>query len=73
MRIAVVQHETATGLGSFADLLREIGVTPEVVRAGKDPLPEPRALDSVIVLGGSARAADPSLADVRASPLVRAA
>ena len=53
-RIAAVQHEAATGLGVFGDLIREFGVAPEVVRVAEDP----EALDGVIVLGGSAQATD---------------
>lgn len=66
LRIAVVQHEPATGLGAFGDLLREAEVTPDVIRAGEDALPEPGALDGVIVLGGSVRATHPALAEEQA-------
>jgi GMP synthase-like glutamine amidotransferase len=64
-RIAVLQHEPATGLGSFADLLAHAGAETEVVRTWQDPLPDARAFDGVIVLGGSAGASDPALAGVR--------
>jgi GMP synthase-like glutamine amidotransferase len=66
LRIAVIQHEPATGLGAFTELIAAAGVEADVVRAWQDPLPELEALDGVIVLGGSARATDPALAEERA-------
>jgi GMP synthase-like glutamine amidotransferase len=65
LRIAVVQHEPATSPGSFTELLADAGVEAVVVRTWQDALPDWRALDGVIVLGGSARATDPALADER--------
>jgi GMP synthase-like glutamine amidotransferase len=65
LRIAVLQHEPATGLGTFTEILAGAEVEIDVVRAWQDPLPEPRALDGVIVLGGGARASDPGLSDTR--------
>lgn len=65
LRIAVVQHEPATSLGSFAELLARASIEVEVVRAWRDVLPEPGELDGVIALGGSISAGDPDLADER--------
>jgi GMP synthase-like glutamine amidotransferase len=65
LRIAVVQHEPATGPGSFGELLAQAGVEAGVVRPGQGPLPEAQALDGAIVLGGSRRASDPAFADER--------
>jgi GMP synthase-like glutamine amidotransferase len=66
LRIAVIQHEPATGLGAFSELMAAAGVEADIFRTWQDPLPAPRALDGVIVLGGSARATDPGLAEERA-------
>jgi GMP synthase-like glutamine amidotransferase len=65
LRVAVVQHETSTGLGAFTELLAGGGVEAEIFRGWQDPLPDPQAVDGVIVLGGSGRASDPALADSR--------
>jgi GMP synthase-like glutamine amidotransferase len=65
LRIAVLEHEPATNLGSFAELLADAGAAVDVIRRGYR-LPSPGELDGVIALGGSARASDPSLAGERA-------
>jgi GMP synthase-like glutamine amidotransferase len=65
LRIAVVQHEAATGPGAFAELLAQAAVRAGVVRAGQDPLPDSRSLDGAIVLGGSGRASAPAFAGER--------
>ncbi|HEU0336024.1 MAG TPA: type 1 glutamine amidotransferase [Gaiellaceae bacterium] len=65
LRIAVVQHDPATGPGSFGELLAQAGVEAELIRAGEDPPPAPAGLDGAIALGGSARASDPAFADER--------
>jgi len=51
--IAVLQHEPATGLGRFADVLARLGVCHEVVWTTHRPLPDLRDFDGVLVLGGS--------------------
>jgi GMP synthase-like glutamine amidotransferase len=65
LRIAVVQHEPATSLGAFGDLLARAAVELELVRSWRDALPEPDELDGVIVLGGSMTASDTLLAHER--------
>jgi GMP synthase-like glutamine amidotransferase len=65
LRIAVLQHEPATGPGSFGELLAAAGVEADVVEPGQDPLPDVPALDGAIVLGGSPRASGAAFADER--------
>jgi GMP synthase (glutamine-hydrolysing) len=59
MMLAVLQHEPATGLGRFADLLSRRGVGYEVVWTTHSPLPDSSEFDGVLVLGGSLAATDP--------------
>jgi GMP synthase (glutamine-hydrolysing) len=61
MMLAVLQHEPATGLGRFADLLARFGVGHEVVWTTHRPLPDLQDYDGVLVLGGSLAASDPRL------------
>jgi len=58
MMLAVLQHEPATGLGRFADLLARLGIGYEVVWTTHRPLPDSSEFDGVLVLGGSLAASD---------------
>jgi GMP synthase (glutamine-hydrolysing) len=65
MTLAVLQHEPATGLGRFADVLAGLGVGHEVVWTTHQPLPDLRDFDGVLVLGGSLAASDLRLRPAR--------
>ena len=67
LRIAVLQHEPETGLGSFGRLLEDAGVHYEVVETTSATalLPEPVWFDGAIALGGSLDASDPRLLEAR--------
>jgi GMP synthase (glutamine-hydrolysing) len=61
-RVAVLQHEPQTGLGTLSGLLENAGVDYEVLEtAGAAPLPDIGCFDGAIVLGGSLGAHEPSL------------
>lgn len=61
-RVAVLQHEPQTGLGTFSRLLDKAGVDYEVLETGGTaPLPDIAWFDGAIVLGGSLGAHEPSL------------
>lgn len=66
LRIAVLQHEPATRLGTFAGLLDEGGVDYHVLEtSGKAPLPDSGWFDGALALGGSLGADEPALLDAR--------
>jgi GMP synthase-like glutamine amidotransferase len=65
MTLAVLQHETATGLGRLARSLDTSGVAYEVLPTLGRALPEPRLYDGVVALGGSLSARDVRLAAAR--------
>lgn len=53
MRVAVVMHVDSEGPGVLADVLQAAGTAVETVHLHRgERLPEPRALDAAIVLGG---------------------
>ncbi|GAA3445567.1 type 1 glutamine amidotransferase [Planomonospora venezuelensis] len=56
MRITVIEHETAAGLGFFAEWLAGAGAGCEVVRPYLGEAVPERAADGLIVLGGEAAA-----------------
>jgi GMP synthase (glutamine-hydrolysing) len=63
--IAVLQHEPATGLGRFADVLARLGVCHEIVWTTHRPLPDLRDFDGAFVLGGSLAVRDLRLQPAR--------
>ena len=65
LRIVVLQHEPATGLGAFAALLDEAHANYEVVDTLRGALPVAAAFDGAIALGGSLNAYDPRLLETR--------
>jgi len=66
LRIAVLQHEAATGLGAFAGALSDLGVECETLETtGGAALPDPAGFAGAIALGGSLGANDPSLGEAR--------
>lgn len=66
VRIAVLQHEAETGLGAFADALKDAGAEYEIVRTtGGLPLPDSASFDGVLILGGSLGAYDDALLETR--------
>ena len=67
LQIAVLQHETETGLGVFGPVLENAGVRYEVVATTSktEVLPEHAWFDGAIALGGSLRASDPRLLETR--------
>jgi GMP synthase-like glutamine amidotransferase len=65
IRLAVLQHERETGLGRFAELFGDFAVDYEVVQTTRGRLPDRRAFDGALVLGGSLSAADASLRPAR--------
>ena len=65
LRIAVLQHERETGLGTFATLLDEADVDYEVVETVGSRLPDDVGFDGAIALGGSLNAYDPRLSETR--------
>ena len=62
VRLAVLQHEPATGLGRFADLLESSSVDYEIVESTHARRRDPSAFDGILSLGGSLAASDPLLA-----------
>jgi GMP synthase (glutamine-hydrolysing) len=65
LRIAVLQHERETGLGTFAALLDEAHVDYQVVETLRGRLPDDIVFDGAIALGGSLNAYDPRLLETR--------
>jgi GMP synthase-like glutamine amidotransferase len=65
LRLAVIQHERATGLGRFRGLLRERGVDYTILPSAS-PL-DLAGSDGVLALGGSLSADDARLAAARES------
>lgn len=66
MRLAVLRHEAATGLGRFDDLFERHGVDYDVLWTTRGWLPDPDSVDGVVVLGGSISANDAVLGPARA-------
>jgi GMP synthase-like glutamine amidotransferase len=62
VRLAILQHEPATGLGRFADLLEESSIDYEIVESTHARRRDPSAFDGILSLGGSLGASDPLLA-----------
>ena len=65
VRIAVLQHEPETGLGTFAAGLDHAHVDYEIVDTLRDPLPDHAAFHGAVALGGSLGAYDPRLLETR--------
>jgi GMP synthase-like glutamine amidotransferase len=65
IRLAVLQHESETGLGRFADILDDFAVDYQVVSTTRGTLPDPFEFDGALVLGGSRAADDPTLLPTR--------
>jgi GMP synthase (glutamine-hydrolysing) len=65
IRLAVLQHESETGLGRFADLLDDYAVNYELVLTTRGTLPDPLAFDAALGLGGSLAAHDAALLPAR--------
>ncbi|HEY7560646.1 MAG TPA: type 1 glutamine amidotransferase [Gaiellaceae bacterium] len=65
IRLAVLQHEPETGLGRFADLFRDFAVDYELVRTTRGTLPDPRAFDGAVALGGSLSVSEATLLPTR--------
>ncbi len=65
LRIAVLQHERETGLGTFATILDTARVEYEVVETLRGRLPDHVAFDGAIALGGSLNVHDPRLPETR--------
>jgi GMP synthase (glutamine-hydrolysing) len=61
VRLAVLQHEPATGLGRFADLLESRSVDYEILESTHARRRDPSAFDGILSLGGSLAASDPLL------------
>ena len=62
--LAVLQHESCTGLGRFAELLEDSGADYEIFQT-RGRLPDPLAFDGALCLGGSLATYDPNLFAVR--------
>jgi GMP synthase (glutamine-hydrolysing) len=64
LSVAILQHESETGLGRFADLLADSGVDYEVLFT-RGRLLDPLAFDAALCLGGSVDAYDEALQPAR--------